>query len=249
MVKAGELFTVVGVAILVMSGGLVGYWAAPGEPAAESNSGVYFQVSTYERLNHGGFGGGMAIGELLEHGDHGIGTVEGIDGEMIILDGVAYRAGTDLRPVEVPEGTMVPFVQLVEFNFGLEYQLVDIDDYSELRERLGSIASSGYLAYGILIDATFLNLTIRSVPGQQEPYPPLADVVANQTVMELHGVQGTMVGFLLTDGLAGINVPGFHLHFISDDRNYAGHVLDMAFDLAYADVCHMDQCQVVISDR
>ena len=33
--------------------------------------------------------GAVTIGALLEKGDHGIGTVEHLDGEMMIVDGVA----------------------------------------------------------------------------------------------------------------------------------------------------------------
>ena len=108
MVRTGELFTVIGVAILVMSGGLIGYWVAPGE-SGDGGVDVYFQVSTYERLNEGHYEGIISLDQLLDRGDFGIGTVEGIDGEMMILDGVAYRAGTDLAPEEVAPGTMIPW--------------------------------------------------------------------------------------------------------------------------------------------
>ena len=38
------------------------------------------------------YGGSFTIGELLEHGDLGVGTLDSIDGELIVLDGKAYQA-------------------------------------------------------------------------------------------------------------------------------------------------------------
>ena len=38
------------------------------------------------------YGGTMTVGELLEHGDLGLGTLDSIDGELIVLDGKAYQA-------------------------------------------------------------------------------------------------------------------------------------------------------------
>ncbi len=39
----------------------------------------------------GGTCGTMTVGELLEHGDLGLGTLDSIDGELIVLDGKAYQ--------------------------------------------------------------------------------------------------------------------------------------------------------------
>ena len=37
---------------------------------------------------------------------------------------------------------------------------------------------------------------------------------------------GTIVGFRSPDYVHGINVPGYHLHFITKDRNAGGHLLE-----------------------
>ncbi len=39
-------------------------------------------------------------------------------------------------------------------------------------------------------------------------------------------IRGTLLGFWCPTFLQGVNVPGFHLHFLSADRQHAGHVLD-----------------------
>ena len=66
-----------------------------------------FQYNTLGALMAGLYGGTMTVGELLEHGDLGLGTLDSIDGELIVLDGKAYQAkGSGDQPeiVEVSPG-------------------------------------------------------------------------------------------------------------------------------------------------
>jgi acetolactate decarboxylase len=46
-----------------------------------------------------------------------------------------------------------------------------------------------------------------------------------QVTFRLTDAHGTLIGFRSPDYVAGINVPGYHFHFISDDRRQGGHVL------------------------
>lgn len=70
----------------------------------------------------------------------------------------------------------------------------------------------------------------RSVPPQQKPYPPLAEVAKTQPVFHLENVRGTLAGFRFPDFARGLNVPGFHLHFLTEDRRAGGHVLDLVLE-------------------
>jgi len=247
MAKAGSWAYALGMAILVLSSGMVGYWMAPGEASAEVDRDSYYQVSTYGRLSEGGYRGMISIEGLLEHGDFGIGTVEGIDGEMMVLDGVAYRAGTDLAPVEVPSGTLVPFAMLTYFDQSESTITGAHYNYTVFKDWLDDILQDT-IAYAIMIEADFDSITIRSVPGQQEPYPPLVDVVANQTTMRLESVHGTMIGYYISEGLGEINVPGFHMHFLSQDLSYGGHVLDVEFSDVRVYMDPIRTCSVLVAD-
>jgi len=64
------------------------------------------------------------------------------------------------------------------------------------------------------------------VPKQHRPYRPLAEVIGEQHVFELNDVAGTIVGFRFPAYSEGIEVSGYHLHFISEDRARGGHVLE-----------------------
>ena len=71
------------------------------------------------------------------------------------------------------------------------------------------------------IDGEFELVRARSVPRQLPPYRPLAEVVADQHVFELRDSTGTLVGFRFPDYAAGLEVDGYHLHFITADRDRA----------------------------
>ena len=47
-----------------------------------------YQVALLQSLAQGYFDGSMTVGDLKTHGDTGIGTFDGLNGEMIVLDGV-----------------------------------------------------------------------------------------------------------------------------------------------------------------
>ncbi len=52
-------------------------------------------------------------------------------------------------------------------------------------------------------------------------------------MFELAGVDGTMLGFRFPEYAEGIEVSGWHLHFISQDRARGGHVLDSRIETAH----------------
>src|SRR5438132_1663193 len=56
-----------------------------------------YQISTSTALVEGVYSGSILSSALLEHGDFGVGTFEGLDGEMVILDGEIYQAAGNVR--------------------------------------------------------------------------------------------------------------------------------------------------------
>ncbi len=98
--------------------------------------------------------------------------------------------------------------------------------HEELLARLDALVPAGASSCAIRLDGGFELIRARSVPAQSPPYRPLAEVVADQHVFELEDVAGTMLGFRFPAYAEGIEVGGYHLHFISEDRARGGHVLD-----------------------
>ncbi len=192
---------------------------------AEHEPHVLFQASTIGALLDGAYEGDLSFAELAEHGDLGLGTLNGLDGEMIALDGGFYRADLDgfVHPVAVSERT--PFAVVTEFTPTIEAVIEGPLVHEELLARLDGMIPAGTSSCAIRLDGDFELVRARSVPRQEPPYRPLTEVVAEQHVFELAGVTGTMVGFRFPVYTEGIEVGGYHLHFISEDRSRGGHVL------------------------
>jgi len=191
---------------------------------------VLFQASTIGALLDGAFEGDLSFAELAEHGDLGLGTLNGLDGEMIALDGSFYRADVDGAVHPVPPEARTPFAVVTRFDptidERLDGQLAQIELLDIVDHRLGDETTPS----AIRLDGRFASVRARSVPAQSPPYRPLTEVVADQHVFELSDVEGTMLGFRFPTYAEGIEVGGYHLHFISADRSRGGHVLDCRSD-------------------
>jgi len=73
---------------------------------------------------------------------------------------------------------------------------------------------------------TFPFMKVRAIPAQQKPYPTLTEAAKNQSVYTYSDTTGTIVGFYTPVFFKSLNVAGYHLHFISDDKATGGHILD-----------------------
>lgn len=191
---------------------------------------VLYQVSTINALLQGVYDGVIPIGELETHGDFGIGTFDGLEGEMLALDGNYYQIKTDGIAYPVSENMTTPFATVTPFEADKNFRLEKPMNLTGLEKYLDLNLPSENMFYAVKIDGNFSYLRARSVPKQEKPYPRLADAVSNQTVFELENVSGTLVGFRTPDYMQGVNVPGYHLHFITANRNAGGHVLELELE-------------------
>ena len=187
---------------------------------------VLFQASTIGALLDGAFDGDLRFAELAEHGDLGLGTLNALDGEMVALDGRFYRADVEGRIKEIDPGERTPFAVVTNFEPTIEAVLADGLGHDALLAALDALLPPEASSCAVRLDGHFELLRARSVPRQEPPYRPLAEVVADQHVFELTDVEGTMLGFRFPAYVEGIEVAGYHLHFISADRDRGGHVLD-----------------------
>lgn len=198
-----------------------------GSEISENNSDVLYQISTIDALLQGVYDGVLPVKELETHGDFGIGTFDKLEGEMLALDGNYYQIKTDRIAYPVSGETTTPFATVTYFEADKNFRLEEPENLAELEAFIDLNLPSENLFYAIRIDGNFSSVKARSVPRQEKPYQKLADAVANQSVFEFKNVSGTLVGFRTPEYVEGVNVPGYHLHFITADRNEGGHVLDL----------------------
>lgn len=188
---------------------------------------VLFGASTIGALLDGAYDGDVTFAELAEHGDFGLGTVNALDGEMIAVDGRFYRADVDGAIDEIAPEERTPFAALIWFEAAIERALAGPLDHEELLAELDAVAADPDASCALRVDGEFENVCARSVPRQLPPYRPLAEVVEDQHVFEFSETSGTLVGFRFPHYAQGIEVPGWHLHFIDADRERGGHVLEV----------------------
>ena len=200
--------------------------------------GVLFQYSTIGALLDGVYDGDLTYGELAKHGDFGLGTFNALDGEMIALDGKFYQIKSDGVASPVPASLKTPFADVTFFKADKTVTIDQPLDYRQLEEYLEKLLPSPNLAYAIRIEGVFPYIKARSVPRQHRPYPPLVVAAQNQAVFEFRNIRGTVVGFWTPKYLAGVNVTGYHLHFITADRKAGGHLLD----------CRIEHAQVMVGN-
>jgi acetolactate decarboxylase len=193
---------------------------------AERDPHVLFQASTIGALLDGAFDGDLSFAELAEHGDLGLGTLNRLDGEMIALDGDFFRADVDGAIDAIPAAAKTPFAVVTKFEPEVDERVAGPLSHAELLARLDALTPPGASSCAIRLDGHFELVRARSVPAQSPPYRSLGEVVADQHVFELEDVDGTMLGFRFPAYAEGIEVGGYHLHFISGDRRRGGHVLD-----------------------
>jgi acetolactate decarboxylase len=193
---------------------------------AERDPHVLFQASTIAALLDGAFDGDLSFAELAEHGDFGLGTLNRLDGEMIALDGDFFRADVDGAIEPIAATAKTPFAVVTRFETEVDKGIEGALSHEQLLARLDALVPAAASSCAIRLDGRFELVRARSVPAQTPPYRPLTEVVADQHVFELEDVAGTMLGFRFPTYAEGIEVAGYHLHFIDEDRARGGHVLD-----------------------
>lgn len=199
-------------------------------PAAQevlSERETLYQVSTYSELSKGGFGGFERAGQLMNLADFGIGTFDGIEGEMVLLDRKMYQVIAPQDIVTPAEDIMIPYMTATIFDADIYKSKDIVANLEALKKELDGLIVHKDSFYAIRLEGTFKKIKLRSVPKQTEPYPSLEEVIKKQITGDYQNISGTLVGFWSPEYSGNIIFAGYHFHFISDDRSIGGHVLEL----------------------
>lgn len=184
-----------------------------------------FQTSTIGALVEGVDEGDTTVKELKQHGDFGIGTFDDLDGEMIELDGEFYQIKSDGHAYPVKDSMKTPFATVTFWQPDMTVLLDRSLNYQGLQAYLDSLIPTKNMFYAIKIQGSFDYVQARSVPRQRH-HTRLAEAAAHQPTFEFHNIAGTLAGFWTPPFMQAVNVPGYHLHFITQDRKLGGHLLE-----------------------
>ena len=194
---------------------------------SDKNTKVY-QYATINALMESAYDGELKMKALQKKGSFGIGTFNELDGEMIGLNNHFYQIKSDGKVYPVSKNQLTPFAVVTDFASDKEYTSSKNLQLKNLYSLLDSLTPNKNLYFAYKIKAQFNTIKTRSVSKQIKPYPLMVDAVKKQSVFELKNVKGTLVGFRFPEYMKGLNVTGYHFHFIADDKISGGHVLDLS---------------------
>lgn len=220
--------------------------AIPGYSQLHPKSNTLFQTSTISALLEGVYDGETTYKTLKQYGDFGLGTFDGLDGEMIGLEGKFYQVKTDGVAYPVEDSSKTPFATVTFFKPEQSVLFRKVMNYEQMQQYLDRILPTKNIPCAIKIKGLFQYIKVRSVPKQNLPYPRLSEVVKTQSIFKLRNVRGTLVGFRLPSYMQGVNVAGYHLHFITQDREAGGHLLDFQLQNARAEILYTPEFKMVL---
>ncbi len=197
-----------------------------------------YQVSTLQALVLGYTRPVITVEELLEHGDTGLGTFEGVGGEMIVVDGHCYCAANDGSVTESDPKTGVPFAAVTKMKDGREIGLDNIADIEELKTKLDIAIEEDFglnSMHIVKIVGRFKKVSARSEAEYKSHHVSLKEILSkSQKDFFFNDIDGTLVCVYYPDYMDSINAKGWHLHFVSDDHSCGGHVFDVSVDKSKA---------------
>ncbi|MDD1776478.1 MAG: acetolactate decarboxylase [Candidatus Methanomethylicus sp.] len=221
------VFIGISVIILVSCAAIYAYWQLSANAAMPAESGeTLFQVAMFNVFSMGNFDGFFTFGELAKHGDFGIGTFDGLDGEMVALNGVFYQVPYSGQVLTANYSMKTPYATVTFFEPDQTIHIAGPVNYAELQMRIDESLPSDSAIYAVKVSGTFGYAKTRSVPAQTEPYPTLAEVVKNQSTFTFANISATAVGFWFPRSMEGVDYVGFHLHLVTDDHLGGGHLLE-----------------------
>ncbi len=165
------------------------------------------------------------MAQIKQHGDFGLGTFNFLDGEMVLLDGSVYQIRSDGKVYDVPDNEKSPFACVTFFNPDTVDDLEQHEDSKGFYDLLGNLIPSENMLYAIRIDGTFSHVKTRVVP-RSENYRPLVEATKHQPVFDFYDVRGCLAGFYTPRFMESLNAPGYHIHFLSEDRQHGGHLIE-----------------------
>ncbi len=190
------------------------------------------QASTLNALMLGNFDETVSVGEFMHKGDTGIGTYTGLDGEAMFENGVAYKATADGKVIEMKPTDGVAFGAVVKFDESVPtVKLRNIGDIEQLKKALEPyVEGNPNVFYVLKATGLFKTMHVRSCFASEKPYPTLSEVAENQREFHFANTQGDVIAVWCPQYVNGINLPGWHFHYLSHDKTQGGHILGLSAD-------------------
>lgn len=185
-----------------------------------------YQNSLMSSLIAGVYDSDVTIADLLKHGDFGLGTFNHLDGELVAFDSNVFQLRSDGSAREASHSQKSPFAVMTFFTPDIEHHFSHRVTQQEIHNTINHFVPTDNLFCAIKIKGEFEFVKTRTVPRQEPPYLPMLEAIENQPTFMFQNETGIIAGFRSPQFTQGINVAGFHEHYINEQRQGGGHVLD-----------------------
>lgn len=185
-----------------------------------------YQNSLMSSLIAGVYDSDITIADLLKHGDFGLGTFNQLDGELVAFDSNVFQLRSDGSARKALNSQKSPFAVMTFFNCDIEHHFSYGASQKEIHNVINQYVPSDNLFCAIRIEGEFELVKTRTVPRQEPPYLPMLEAIENQPIFNFHDETGVIAGFRSPQFTQGITVAGFHEHYINQQRQGGGHILD-----------------------
>ena len=210
-----------------------------------------YQLALFQSVALGEYYGFRTVRQFKEHGDIGMGIFESVNGELIMLDGVVYQALHDGSVAVPEEDVLLPYGNAAFFSADMEIPHLSAQNFQELENILNEriVATGPNQFFVVRIDGQFPYAAVRSEVKQSEPFRMLNIALrTDQRKYEYTDLSGTIVGLYCPPYMQSMNAPGWHFHFISDDRTKGGHMTQASLTDCTCRVCRISRFTVDIPD-
>ena len=209
----------------------------------------FTQVSLFSVLLSGRYDGVISLAEVKRIGNMSIATMDRLDGEMQMIDGVVYQACSDGRVYRPGDNATIPFGTICNFRAEKSLPLENIPTYELFEEQLGKICPQENFPLAVRFTGSFRRMKVRTVGRQEKDGLGLAEAAKNEAVFDLADTSGDLVGFRLPGYVSGVNAPGWHLHFVDAERRHGGHVVNFSLLTGILHFCYAEDFQIRLPGR
>jgi acetolactate decarboxylase len=207
------------------------------------------QLQLASVLLDGGYEGVATLADALAGGDLGLGTVDGLDGELVVVDGEPWRIDWRGEAELMAPDARTPFAVVGTLNDPQRTRLRDVS-WDATMAAIADLADAADSVIAVRLEGQFEDVLLRSVRPQTRPYRPFAEVVESDEVRWEHRTFfGVFVGFVFPDLSPGATIPGLHLHGLDRLRTTGGHCYELRVTDAELSVGTSHDVVVQLPDR
>jgi len=206
-----------------------------------ANMPTFFQAGLIIGIQQGVYEGDVDFKRLEQHGDTGLGTLNGVDGEMIAIDNDFYHIDSAGAIKKIDPVTLTPFSIVTKFNPTLSFMIAKITSLDELTILLDTHIPTPNIFYMMRIDAELDWIKIDGENCKMRPAKPLIPRSS-----EFTHLAGSLIVTRCPDYSAAFTIPGYHYHFIDSTKTRGGHVADLKIKTASVKMTFMRRFSMVL---